>query len=514
MEVSEAEGPDEEEEIFRLLDAHPSVAERWLKSRPMRSRGRNSLTTELFHSWVSGGAVRDRRPSPCSRISSDGIEEEDELFVELLRDISTELDMDRLCHKIMVNITRLTQAELGSLYLAKGSRKAGRHLVRKLSSVHEESEFTEAVSPGGDDIVEFHTGIVGYVAQTRETVNLTHASQSSNERSESRGEEEWKEAEVIEDPRFDPTVDQPHGTSHIESLLCMPLINHNGEVIGVALIVNSANGEFSLEDQKFKGIGGRKATSSMTSLWASRFSAILKDVPCRRSLGSRVEEEDQRCQPSSASAAPLQQHVRPGDAATLETASAGREAEFPPLLPRHTRVTEDKRISTGSGQPSHPSSASVNECPQGRVLTVRDCGVFRKYMTFCGIGIQNAELFELSVHEFRKNQAGKNRFEVCRLSEPCALFARRLSSVRAVCVVRPSSVVCPSHVRCSPVVCRLSEPCALFARRLSSVRAVCVVRSVEVGEGNASVVLAASCLVSSRKVHTVHTGVLGDTAAS
>ncbi|GFY75310.1 cGMP-specific 3',5'-cyclic phosphodiesterase [Trichonephila inaurata madagascariensis] len=30
--------------------------------------------------------------------------------------------------------------------------------------------------------------------------------------------------------------------------------------------------------------------------------------------------------------------------------------------------------------------------------------VFRKYLTFCGIGVQNAQLFEMSVREFKRNQ--------------------------------------------------------------------------------------------------------------
>lgn len=30
--------------------------------------------------------------------------------------------------------------------------------------------------------------------------------------------------------------------------------------------------------------------------------------------------------------------------------------------------------------------------------------VFRRYLTFCGIGIQNAQLFEMSVMEYRRNQ--------------------------------------------------------------------------------------------------------------
>lgn len=37
-------------------------------------------------------------------------------------------------------------------------------------------------------------------------------------------------------------------------------------------------------------------------------------------------------------------------------------------------------------------------------FTERDVEVFRRYLIFCGIGIQNAQLFEMSVQEYRRNQ--------------------------------------------------------------------------------------------------------------
>lgn len=37
-------------------------------------------------------------------------------------------------------------------------------------------------------------------------------------------------------------------------------------------------------------------------------------------------------------------------------------------------------------------------------FTERDVEIFRRYLTFCGIGIQNAQLFEMSIQEYRRNQ--------------------------------------------------------------------------------------------------------------
>ncbi|GLH03458.1 cGMP-specific 3, partial [Gryllus bimaculatus] len=57
--------------------------------------------------------------------------DEGELFMELIRDVANELDIDVLCHKILVNVGLLTRADRCSLFLARGPRDA-RYLVAKL----------------------------------------------------------------------------------------------------------------------------------------------------------------------------------------------------------------------------------------------------------------------------------------------------------------------------------------------------------------------------------------------
>lgn len=42
--------------------------------------------------------------------------------------------------------------------------------------------------------------------------------------------------------------------------------------------------------------------------------------------------------------------------------------------------------------------------PGSNSFSERDVEVFRRYLTFCGIGVQNAQLFEMSVQEYRRNQ--------------------------------------------------------------------------------------------------------------
>lgn len=64
--------------------------------------------------------------------------DEGELFMELVRDVANELDINVLCHKILVNVNLLTQADRGSLFLVKGPPHK-KHLVAKLFDVTPET---------------------------------------------------------------------------------------------------------------------------------------------------------------------------------------------------------------------------------------------------------------------------------------------------------------------------------------------------------------------------------------
>jgi GAF domain-containing protein len=46
----------------------------------------------------------------------------------------------------------------------------------------------------------------------------------------------------------------------------------------------------------------------------------------------------------------------------------------------------------------------INKTNDSQEFTPHDVEVFRRYLTFCGIGIQNAQLFEVSVLEYKRNQ--------------------------------------------------------------------------------------------------------------
>lgn len=54
--------------------------------------------------------------------------------MELIRDVANELDIDVLCHKILINVGLLTHADRGSLFLVQTNQNK-RYLVAKLFDV-------------------------------------------------------------------------------------------------------------------------------------------------------------------------------------------------------------------------------------------------------------------------------------------------------------------------------------------------------------------------------------------
>lgn len=101
---------------------------------------------------------------------------EGDLFMELIRDVANELDINVLCHKILVNVELLTQADRGSLFLAKGPLE-DRYLVAKLFDVTQDTVLETAVQKAKNNEIKipFGVGIAGYVAQSKQIINIKDA---------------------------------------------------------------------------------------------------------------------------------------------------------------------------------------------------------------------------------------------------------------------------------------------------------------------------------------------------
>lgn len=143
------------------------------------SSRRTSITSDLFQLWLAASPSKpgECTPNPTRRRDLDTLDES-ELFMELIRDVANELDIDVLCHKILVNVSLLTHADRGSLFLARGTPD-NRYLVAKLFDVRQDTKFEEAVKKARTEEIRipFGVGIAGTVAQSKALINIKDAYQ-------------------------------------------------------------------------------------------------------------------------------------------------------------------------------------------------------------------------------------------------------------------------------------------------------------------------------------------------
>lgn len=229
---------------------------------------RTSITSDLFQLWLAASSpaanhhqLQNVRPSR----DLDSMEES-ELFMELIRDVANELDINVLCHKILKNVSILTHADRGSLFLAKGPPD-DRYLVAKLFDVRHDTSLEEAMRmTRSEEIrVPFGVGIAGTVAQNKTLINIKDA---------------------YKDPRFNHDIDLRTGYK-TELVLCMPICNYDGDVIGVAQIINKTDDskEFTQHDVDvfqryltFCGIGIQNAQLFEVSVLEYKRNQILLNL--------------------------------------------------------------------------------------------------------------------------------------------------------------------------------------------------------------------------------------------
>ncbi|XP_076829166.1 cGMP-specific 3',5'-cyclic phosphodiesterase isoform X2 [Brachyhypopomus gauderio] len=194
-------------------------------------------------------------------------------LLELVRDVSSHLDLTSLCHRIFLHTHELIAADRYSLFLVCEDSSNKKFLVSRLFDVAEGTTLEEASNSGIR--LEWNKGIVGHVAATGRPLNIKNA---------------------YEDPRFNAEVDQITGYK-TQSILCMPIKNHRDEVVGVAQAINKRCGEnstFTEQDEKdfssylaFSGIVLHNAQLYETSQLENRRNQVLLD------LASLIFEEQQ-----------------------------------------------------------------------------------------------------------------------------------------------------------------------------------------------------------------------------
>ena len=138
-----------------------------------------------------------------------------EILLDVMRAVSSELQIDQLLLKVVSKTSEVMNADRCTLFLVH--RKSG----ELWSRVAQGANINEIRVPRG-------IGIAGYVALSGQTVNIKDAYQ---------------------DPRFNPEVDKRTGYK-TKTILCMPLRNDEGEIIGVMQVLNKKEGVFTEEDEQ------------------------------------------------------------------------------------------------------------------------------------------------------------------------------------------------------------------------------------------------------------------------
>ncbi|CAH0554948.1 unnamed protein product [Brassicogethes aeneus] len=268
----------------KWLEQNPALIEQWLKehaSQELRQRvhqavlqppantntRRTSITSDLFQLWLAASpANNDKNVKSVYPVKDLDSLEESELFMELIRDVANELDINVLSHKILKNVSILTHADRGSLFLARGPPE-DRYLVAKLFDVQHDTSLEEAVKLARSEEIRipFGVGIAGTVAHTKTFINIKDA---------------------YKDPRFSSEMDRKTGY-RTNLVLCMPICNYEGDVIGVAQIINKTNEskEFTPHDVEvfkryltFCGIGIQNAQLFEISVLEYKRNQILLNL--------------------------------------------------------------------------------------------------------------------------------------------------------------------------------------------------------------------------------------------
>jgi len=135
-------------------------------------------------------------------------------FLDVVADVTSEIDLGSLLRKVIGEATKMLQADRSTLFLNDEKTK------ELWSLVGEGIGATQIRFPN-------HLGIAGAVFTSGTSVNIPHA---------------------YADLRFNPAFDKKTGY-FTRSILCTPVVNKQGKIIGVTQVLNKRGGPFTDEDE-------------------------------------------------------------------------------------------------------------------------------------------------------------------------------------------------------------------------------------------------------------------------
>jgi len=137
-------------------------------------------------------------------------------LIDASKSINSTLDLDKLLGLILDAATKSIGADRGTLYLVDDVKK------ELWSKILQGSNMIEIRLPIGK-------GLSGFVAEKGETILIP---------------------DTYADPRFNPEIDKQSGY-RTRNMLCMPMKNKDGKLIGVFQLLNKKEGAFDAEDVNF-----------------------------------------------------------------------------------------------------------------------------------------------------------------------------------------------------------------------------------------------------------------------
>ena len=136
-------------------------------------------------------------------------------FINLVSEINQEFDLSRLLQRVVAETTKMLRAERATIFVFDALTKT------LFSRVAVGADFNEIRFPS-------HLGIAGETFTSGKTLNIPHA---------------------YADLRFNPSFDRQTGF-FTRSILCTPIFNKNGVIIGVTQVLNKETGSFTQEDEQ------------------------------------------------------------------------------------------------------------------------------------------------------------------------------------------------------------------------------------------------------------------------
>lgn len=182
-------------------------------------------------------------------------------LVGVMKAFSQQLDRDALLPVIMSEITRTMEADRSTLFIL--DEKTGEIWSRMAQ---------------GDGVTEIRfpkdRGITGHVITTGESLNIKDA---------------------YRDPRFNPDVDKKTGY-YTRTLLCIPVRNERGKIMGAIQVLNKKVGVFTEEDEEFlQALGSQAAialeNASLTEQLHRRIERSEYLLDMMRSFSSQLERD-------------------------------------------------------------------------------------------------------------------------------------------------------------------------------------------------------------------------------